>query len=121
MMVVTVQTTEHDGVLVASVGGEIDMANVEEVRATMVSSLPSAAFGIVLDLSQTTYIDSRGAYLLIDIDKRLKAVGKRLRIVCADGSTVRRVLDLTQLPVPLDGTLEDALSLIRNHAAPRRS
>ncbi len=121
MMVVTVQTTEHDGVLVASVSGEIDMASVEEVRAPIVSSLPRAAFGIVVDLSQTTYIDSRGVYLLIDIDKRAKAAGKRLRIVCADGSTVRRVLDLTQLPIPLDGSLEDALSRIRNHAAPRRS
>ncbi len=91
MMVVTVQTTEHDGVLVASVGGEIDMANAKR-SARRWSPV------------------CRGRH-----------VGKRLRIVCADGSTVRRVLDLTQLPVPLDGTLEDALSLIRNHAAPRRS
>ncbi len=121
VVLVTVQTAEQDGVLVLSIAGEIDMANVEEVREKLVSNLPKAAFGIVVDLSQTTYIDSRGVYLLLDIDKRLKAVRKRLRIVCAGGSTVRRVLQLTQVPIPVDDTLEDALNLIRNHAAPRRS
>ncbi len=120
-MFVTVQIAEHDGVLVASIAGEIDMANVEEVRAAMASNLSKAAFGIVVDLSQTNYTDSRGVYLLLDLDKRLKALGKRLRIVCAGGSTVRRVLYLTQVPIPFDDTLEDGLNLIRNHVAPPRS
>ncbi len=120
-MLVKVETAERDGTLVASIAGEIDLANVEEIRSGLLSNWSRAATGIVVDLLQTTYIDSRGVYLLLDIDKRLKADGKRLRIVCREGSPVRRVLQLTQLPIPLDDTLEDALSLIRSDATSRRS
>lgn len=67
--------------------------------------------GLVVDLSQTTYLDSRGVHLILEMAERLRTSQQQLILVVPERSVIRRVLLLTQVDktVPLHRTLDDAL------------
>ncbi len=94
--------------------GEIDLSNSESVRAEIVRVVPPEARGVVLDLTQTTYLDSSGVRLLFDLAERLRARRQRLVLMVSEAALVRRVLILTKLDeaVPLRDGLDDALAAL---------
>jgi anti-sigma B factor antagonist len=96
---------------VVRVRGEIDLSNTATIRATLIEALPHAASGLVLDLSETTYLDSSGIRLLFDVAERLQARRQRLLLVLTEAALVRRVLVLTKLDdaVPLYASVDEAL------------
>lgn len=100
------------GVLVARVEGEVDLSNVESVRATLVGAVSHDTELLVLDLTSTTYLDSTGVRLLFELAARLQNRRQQLRLVVADGALVARVVELTQLDqrVPVDRSVADALA-----------
>src|SRR5262249_13332147 len=97
------------------VSGEIDLSNAETVRNDIVQAVPHEAHGVVLDLSDTTYLDSSGIRLLFEIAERLHARRQRLGLIVAETALVRRVVVLTKLDdaVPLVSALDDALAALR--------
>lgn len=98
--------------LVARLRGEIDLSNVEDLRARLVAAVSHDAESMVLDLTETTYLDSTGVRLLFELAERLHGRRQQLRLVVADTALVRRVIVLTQLDeqVPITSSLEAALS-----------
>lgn len=82
-----------DGVL-AAIEGEIDGSNASEVRRAVADNVPASARMLVMDLTETTYIDSAGVELIFDLARRLSARRQVLGLVVPDGSGVRRVLEL---------------------------
>jgi anti-anti-sigma factor len=106
-------------VLVGRVEGEIESANADDLRAAIAGRLTNAGAGLVLDLSETTYLDSAGIELLFDLARRLRTHRQGLALVVPDGSPMRRVLDLCDIErvAPVDGTLEAALEGLRQPAA----
>ena len=82
----------EDGVLVAHLEGEIDMANVEVVRGSLARAMTNDAVGAVLDLTETDFVDSTGINLLFALRERLRVRGQRLHIVVPDGSLVHDAL-----------------------------
>jgi anti-anti-sigma factor len=105
---------EVDSTLVARLRGEIDLSNVEDLRARLVAAVSHDSESLVLDLTETTYLDSTGVRLLFELADRLQDRRQQLRLVVTDAALVRRVLVLTQLEgqVPIDATLADALAAI---------
>lgn len=91
-----VDISDHDGVPVAAISGEVDISNVDEVRAQLIA-LPNFAPGLVVDLRRVDYLDSTGVSLLHDLAGRLRERSQRLIVVCPLGSPPRRVLELTGL------------------------
>jgi anti-anti-sigma factor len=91
-----VDIQDHDGVPVAAISGEVDISNVDEVRAQLIA-LPNFAPGLVVDLRRVDYLDSTGVSLLHDLAGRLRERSQRLIVVCPPGSPPRRVLELTGL------------------------
>jgi anti-anti-sigma factor len=102
---------QRDGVLIASVDGEIDSSNAAELRLALSERLPSASSALVLDLSNVTYLDSSGVHLLFDLGRRLAARRQALRLVVPDGAPMRRVLELCAVDgvAPMDRELEASL------------
>jgi anti-anti-sigma factor len=100
--------------LVARVEGEIDLSNVDEIRALVVAAVSHEIECLILDLSDTTYLDSTGVRLLFEFAERLEGRRQQLRLVVAEGALVHRVITLTQLDqrVPIDPTVEDALTAV---------
>ena len=104
---------EQQGTLcLVRVHGEIDLSNAHEVSSAIGIAVGQDASGIVVDLSDITYLDSAGVALLLRLAERLRARRRQLHLVVPRGSPVRRVLDFTGLPrvIPLEARVEDALA-----------
>lgn len=110
-----IRVFDQDGVPVASLDGEIDIANAADLRDELFSALSNQPPGLIVDLSAVTYLDSRGVHVLLELAERMKIRHLQLRLVVPDTAMIKRVLQLTHLDeiVPVDSTVEDAALRIR--------
>ena len=83
--------------VIAAVTGEIDGSNAGEVQRAVAEHVPTTARSLVIDLSQTAYIDSTGVELLFELARRLSSRRQAFRVVVPHGSGVRRVLELCDI------------------------
>ena len=88
------------GVTVLELLGEHDLATVDELAAAIDQALTSRP-GLVIDLTETTFIDSTVVHLLINAHQVLEARGHELIVQITEASAVLRVLQLTQLDTAL--------------------
>jgi anti-anti-sigma factor len=110
-----VRLSQHEGVPVVAVDGEVDIANVGVLRSQVMRAVPNTAPGLILDLSGTSYLDSRGVHLILEIADRMITTQQQLRVVAPEGGLIRRVLMLTHVEgvVPLHHSLDEAISHFR--------
>jgi anti-sigma B factor antagonist len=78
---------------VLRVSGEIDFASVPTLADAIDSALGDGALELWIDLSPTSFMDSSGLRLLLELWRRLSQVNRRLAIICPRGP-VRRVFDV---------------------------
>lgn len=90
----TVSRREEDGVIIATVEGEIDASNADEIGRAL-TDISNRDRGLVVDLGQVGHLDSTGIALLYELDVRLGRRGQNLGVVAPAGSAARRVLELT--------------------------
>ena len=102
---------ERGSVLVASITGEVDGSNAADLRLALADRLPSTASALVLDLSNTSYLDSAGIHTLFELGRRLAARRQSLRLVVPSDSPMRRVLELCAVDAvaPMDAALEASM------------
>lgn len=115
---VEVRVIEEGGIPVASLEGEIDLANAAEVRGQIFGIVSNTAPGLVLDLSAVTYLDSRGVQLILELAERLKMRHLKFRVAMPEKSLIRRILLLTHVDavVPLDTSVTQSLTMMREGA-----
>ena len=118
-MLAEVEFEEFEGSPVARISGEIDMSNIGELGATLQNAVEQAAPGLVVDFSETLYLDSAGLHFVFDLGKRLRDRGQRLFLVVPEGSPVAMVLDIVNVDAlaPRCPSLEAAVERLRAHAA----
>ena len=82
------QVGTANGVLVARLEGEIDLANVDIVRTALVRAVSNEVLGVILDLSRTVYIDSAGISLVFHLRRplRIRLPRQQLRLVVPPAS-----------------------------------
>ena len=107
-----------DGVVVASLSGEIDLSNAAEITDALLGGVPNEALGLVIDLSEVSYIDSAGVRMLAELDHRLGWRAQALRVVAPEESRSRRVLDIAGLErvLSLDTTVEAARTSVHDRS-----
>jgi anti-anti-sigma factor len=105
-------------VVVARLGGEVDLSNASEVGDELTAAVPNSALGLVLDLTATEYLDSSGIHLVFELAERLQRRQQQLRVVVPPGAPIRRVLRIVKLDesVPVVATVEEAAAQIREAA-----
>lgn len=115
---ITVTVSMHDAVPVARVRGELDLSNVAQVRTAIASSVTNTTPALVVDLSDLTYMDSRGVHLLFELTERLTQTQQQMLVVVPAASPIRRLIAITHLDqvAPIEATVPDALT--RLGAAP---
>jgi anti-sigma B factor antagonist len=79
--------------------GEHDLSTVQQV-AEVLDGLPAAS-RVVIDLTETTFIDSTVIGLLLDRAPRRRAAGGASAVVSAEATFPRRVIDMVGLPETL--------------------
>lgn len=116
---VGVRVIECGGIPVASLDGEIDIANAAEVRNKLLASLSNAMRGLILDLSGLSYLDSRGVQLILELAERMKIRHLGFRIVMPERSVVKRILLLTHVDtvVPIDASVDEAVGRMNANGA----
>jgi anti-sigma B factor antagonist len=86
---------KHDGAIVVSLAGELDLYNAEDVRAALLECCAEEPVVLVLDLAEVTFIDSTALGVLIEARSRLAdRDGFRL---AAPGLETRRALEVSGL------------------------
>jgi anti-anti-sigma factor len=101
---------ERGNVVIAGLTGDIDMMNIGDLYTAVTGGMTNAAAGLIVDLSDVTYLDSAGVRFLFDLGKRLRRHRQELRIVAPDHTAVRRVLEIVNMDahVPMYATLGEA-------------
>ncbi len=80
------------------VRGELDVATVAQLARCVEVELSAAPPGLVVDLTDTAFMDSSGARQLVRTAKRVAETGTALQVVCPRAnSPVRLVIDLLEL------------------------
>jgi anti-anti-sigma factor len=109
------------GAIVATVVGEVDISNAADLGSALEGAVPQRALGLVLDLSEATYIDSAGIHLLFRLGGRLTRRRQQLRVVVPDDAPIRKIINLAGLgwTVPHDKTVAEALVRLRAEVTPQ--
>jgi anti-sigma B factor antagonist len=93
-----VEVEESRGRCILRIHGEIDISNAREVLATIQAVVPNGAQAIVVDLSETAYLDSSGVHLLLLLADRLRARRQELSLVVPSTARIRALLEVAGVP-----------------------
>ncbi|HEX6713598.1 MAG TPA: STAS domain-containing protein [Thermoleophilaceae bacterium] len=103
---------------VARLAGEVDASNAPGFTTELKQSVPNTAVGLVLDLTDTTYIDSSGIHLIFDLADALRRRQQTLALVVAPETFVADVLGAVSLAgaASVSPTVADAQEAVRRPA-----
>jgi anti-anti-sigma factor len=87
-----------DDVPVARPRGDIDVANANQLRDELSDCLAHGGDSLVLDLSDTRYVDSAGLDMLFRLNERLRERRVQLLLVIPPGSQLARLVEIVALP-----------------------
>jgi anti-anti-sigma factor len=105
---------QRDGVVVVSATADVDVATASAFQTFVLGAVTNHAYGVVLDLTRATYVDSAGIRVLFTVADRLRRRQQALRLVVPPDAVLRRVLGVVELDaaVPVDLTVEAAVAAI---------
>ena len=100
-----------DDTHVLAVTGEIDLFTAPEFKQRMSALIDAGRSRIVVDLTQTTFIDSSSLGVLIGAHRRLKLRGGALLVVC-DSEAIAKTFKITGLDgvFTLAASVDEALA-----------
>jgi anti-sigma B factor antagonist len=87
---------EQDGEICLAAQGELDLLTAPKLTSTLGRILHSAQVDVVVDLTDTLFIDSAGLAALLNAQRSLTRRNRKLRVICGAGP-VRRVIELARL------------------------
>lgn len=92
-----IEAMDLDDARLVRVSGEIDLSNTREVMEAISAAVPNDASVVIVDLSETAYLDSSGIAMLFRLAERLSYSRQELRLVVPRDAPIRAVLELTSL------------------------
>ena len=100
----------NDSTHVVAVAGEIDLFTAPEFKQRMSAPIDAGRTNVIVDLTETTFIDSSSLGVLIGAHRRLKLRGGSLVVVC-DNEAIVKTFRITGLDgvFTLVKSLDDAL------------
>jgi anti-anti-sigma factor len=76
--------------------GEIDLATAPNLRAALDAAMDPAARCVLVDFEDVAFLDSTGIGVLLSAQRKLRARGGKLIVVC-DDPLIRRVFEIAGL------------------------
>lgn len=105
--------------LVARWSGEVDLSNAEQLGQRVAAAAPPGSAGVVLDLSQVTYLDSFGVHVLFGLRQHLAQRGQALSLVVPPDSPLLAALRIANAPDQME--IAEAVEEARQRLAPENS
>jgi anti-sigma B factor antagonist len=85
-----------DSTYVIALSGEVDLYTAPEFKAQLLEVIGEGGKEVVVDFSNTTFIDSTTLGVLVGGVKRLRAQDGRLSLVCSDRN-ITKIFEITGL------------------------
>ena len=108
-------TTEQlgEGRHLISLAGEVDLYTAPEFKQQLLEVISQGAQAVIVDLSNTTFIDSTTLGVLVGGVKRLRPNGGQLSLVCSDRN-ITKIFEITGLDrvFTIHATREEAVEAI---------
>lgn len=113
-----VSFSEHDGLVVATLSGDIDVAEIDRVNSQILAEVHNEVRAVVVDLSRVTYLDSSGIQLMFDLIRRFHSSRQAVGLVVPESSPLSTLLKITHVheACPVAQTVEDCLQAIGSDA-----
>ena len=86
----------NDGLYVISLSGEVDLYTAPEFKQELLDAIGKGAKEVVVDFSNTTFIDSTTLGVLVGGVKRLRTNDGQLSRVCSDRN-ITKIFEITGL------------------------
>jgi anti-sigma B factor antagonist len=83
--------------VVVRLGGECDLASLEQLNAALEDAAAQESREVVVDLTEVTFVDSLTLGALVAAGERVRAYGGTFRVVGVVATEVRRAFEITGL------------------------
>ena len=102
-----------EGTYVISLSGEVDLYTAPEFKQQLLDVIGKGATSVVVDFSNTTFIDSTTLGVLVGGVKRLRTNGGQLSLVCSDRN-ITKIFEITGLDrvFTIHGTRDEAVAAL---------
>jgi anti-anti-sigma factor len=113
-LIANIRDEQEGGVPIVVIEGEIDASNSPEISGRLRDALSNQGMVLIVDLSETTYIDSAGINVLFKLGLELHERQQQLHLVVAESSPIARMLAIVGLDeaVPTHPTRDAALAVV---------
>ena len=103
-----------DGTPVVAVAGEIDLFTAPEFKEAVMSAIDASKGGVVVDLSETRFIDSSSLGVLIGAHRRASGRGGTLAVVCGSDPIANtfHITGLDGVFTPVEETVDSFEQLV---------
>src|SRR5438309_11396473 len=107
----TEQLSEHKYLI--SLAGEVDLYTAPEFKQQLLEVIGQGAKTVLVDLTDTTFIDSTTLGVLVGGVKRLRPNGGQLALIC-DDRNITKIFEITGLDrvFTIYGTRDEALAAL---------
>ena len=117
-MTAKVDLDHRDSIGIARLSGDVDIVEATTLRKQLLGAVHNQDLGLVVDLSEASYIDSVGVSLLFELAERLTDRQLRFAVVMPEGGIVQRVLTIVHLDsvAEVHPRLDDAVAALRSES-----
>ena len=107
-----------DSAYVISLAGEVDLYTAPEFKQQLLEVIAQGASNVIVDFSNTTFIDSTTLGVLVGGVKRLRTNDGQLTLVCSDRN-ITKIFEITGLDrvFPIHATRDEALASLKQSGA----
>ncbi len=88
--------TKQGDVSIVAIEGQLIVSNRQDLKQKMLEELEGGARKLLVDFSQTGYIDSSGLGVLVSLSKKIREQGGALRLAGLN-EDLRTLFELTKL------------------------
>jgi anti-sigma B factor antagonist len=108
-----------DDAYVISLAGEVDLYTAPEFKQQLLDAISQGARQVVVDFTDTTFIDSTTLGVLVGGVKRLRANDGQLALVCSDRN-ITKIFEITGLDrvFTIYGTRDEAVAKVGSGQTP---
>ena len=91
-----IKTEQVDGAYVIALAGEVDLYTAPEFKQQLLEVIGQGGKQVIVDFSNTTFIDSTTLGVLVGGVKRLRTNDGQLSLVCSDRN-ITKIFEITGL------------------------
>jgi len=108
-----------DDAYVISLAGEVDLYTAPEFKQQLLDAISQGAKHVIVDFTDTTFIDSTTLGVLVGGVKRLRSNDGQLALVCSDRN-ITKIFEITGLDrvFTIYGTRDEAVTKVGSGQTP---